>query len=99
MWCCWIPRRPRGGPLDFAPLDGTVAHLCARRHSSSEGGQIDKGFEGRAGLPPRLGRSIERAFIVIDAAEQVVDIPVLQFPLWLAFAAGPGEISTEEEFY
>ena len=26
-----------------------------------------------------------------DAAERSVDIPVLQFPLWLAFAAGPGE--------
>ena len=29
--------------------------------------------------------------ILIDAAERSVDIPVLQFPLWLAFAAGPGE--------
>jgi len=59
-------------------------------------------FERSDALIERADRLEERGelpFIVIDAAEQVVDIPVLQFPLWLAFAAGPGEISTEEEFY
>ncbi|MCX5939031.1 MAG: DUF3086 domain-containing protein [Cyanobium sp. LacPavin_0920_WC12_MAG_62_9] len=59
-------------------------------------------FERADALIERADRLEERGelpFIVIDAAEQVVDIPVLQFPLWLAFAAGPGEISTEEEFY
>jgi len=59
-------------------------------------------FERADALIERADRIEERGelpFIVIDAAEQVVDIPVLQFPLWLAFAAGPGEISTEEEFY
>ena len=29
--------------------------------------------------------------IVIDAGVPAVEIPVLQFPLWLAFAAGAGE--------
>ena len=59
-------------------------------------------FERADALIERADRIEERGelpFIVIDAAEQVVDIPVLQFPLWLAFAAGPGEISTEDEFY
>jgi hypothetical protein len=27
-----------------------------------------------------------------------VDIPILQFPLWLAFAASPGELSQEEAY-
>ncbi|HYP04014.1 MAG TPA: DUF3086 domain-containing protein, partial [Cyanobium sp.] len=38
-------------------------------------------------------------FIVVDAAEQAVEIPILQFPLWLAFAAGPGEIVAEDDLY
>ena len=40
----------------------------------------------------------ERRESIIDAAEQVVDIPILQFPLWLAFAPGPGELVPDEEF-
>ena len=71
-------------PEDFGPTSGIVL------------------FERADALIERADRLEERGelpFIVIDAAEQVVDIPVLQFPLWLAFAAGPGEISTEEEFY
>ena len=39
----------------------------------------------------RLEERGEVPLILIDAAERSVDIPVLQFPLWLAFAAGPGE--------
>ena len=43
-------------------------------------------------LDPRvLEERGEVPLILIDAAERSVDIPVLQFPLWLAFAAGPGE--------
>jgi hypothetical protein len=59
-------------------------------------------FERPDALIERADRLEERGelpFIVIDAAEQVVDIPILQFPLWLAFAAGPGELAGEEEFY
>ena len=59
-------------------------------------------FERPDALIERADRLEERGelpFILVDAAEQVVDIPILQFPLWLAFAAGPGEINQEETFY
>ena len=36
-------------------------------------------------------------FILVDAAEQVVDIPILQFPIWLAFAADDRELAMEAE--
>ena len=59
-------------------------------------------FERADALIERADRLEERGelpFIVIDAAEQVIDIPILQFPLWLAFAAGPGEIDAEADLY
>jgi hypothetical protein len=59
-------------------------------------------FERADALIERADRLEERGelpFIVIDAAEQVVDVAILQFPLWLAFAPGPGELFSEEEFY
>ncbi|MCP9774006.1 DUF3086 domain-containing protein [Cyanobium sp. WAJ14-Wanaka] len=59
-------------------------------------------FERPDALIERADRLEERGelpFIVVDATEQVIDIPILQFPLWLAFAAGPEELRTEEEFY
>ena len=52
-------------------------------------------FERADALIERADRLEERGelpFIVIDAAERAVEIPVLQFPLWLAFAAGPDEL-------
>lgn len=58
-------------------------------------------FERADALIDRADRLEERGelpFIVIDAGEQVVDIPILQFPLWLAFAAGPGELASEADF-
>jgi len=57
-------------------------------------------FERGDALVERADRLEERGevpLIVIDAAERVVDIPVLQFPLWMAFAAGPGEIYDDDE--
>jgi hypothetical protein len=39
----------------------------------------------------RLEERGELPFIVIDACEPAVETPILQFPLWLAFVAGPGE--------
>jgi len=51
-------------------------------------------FERSDALIERADRLEERGelpFIVIDAGVAAVDIPLLQFPLWLAFAAGPGE--------
>ena len=44
----------------------------------------------------RLEEQNEVPLIFIDAAERSVDIPILQFPLWLAFAASAGE-SFEDE--
>lgn len=59
-------------------------------------------FERSDALVERADRLEERGelpFIVIDAAERLIDIPILQFPLWLAFAAGPDEITMEEDLY
>ena len=58
-------------------------------------------FERPDALIERADRLEERGelpFILVDAAEQVVDVPILQFPLWLAFAASPGELSQEEAY-
>jgi hypothetical protein len=59
-------------------------------------------FERAEALIERADRLEERGelpFIVIDAAERVVEIPLLQFPLWLAFAAGPDELLLDEDLY
>lgn len=59
-------------------------------------------FERAEALIERADRLEERGelpFIVIDAGERAVEIPVLQFPLWLAFAAGPDELIEEENLY
>ena len=64
------------GREDFGPSSGIVL------------------FERPEALVERADRLEERGevpLILIDAAERSVAIPVLQFPLWLAFAAGPGE--------
>ncbi len=57
-------------------------------------------FERANGVLERADRLEERGdvpLILIDAAEQSVEIPLLQFPLWLAFAAEPEELYEEEE--
>jgi FtsZ-binding cell division protein ZapB len=59
-------------------------------------------FERSDALIERADRLEERGelpFIVIDAAERVVEIPLLQFPLWLAFAAAADEILEEADLY
>lgn len=59
-------------------------------------------FERGDALVERADRLEERGelpFIVVDAAERAVEIPVLQFPLWLAFAAAPDEVLAEEDLY
>lgn len=59
-------------------------------------------FERAEALIERADRLEERGelpFILVDAAERVVEIPLLQFPLWLAFAAGPDELLLEEDLY
>ncbi len=58
-------------------------------------------FERADALVERADRLEERGelpFIVVDAGEQGIAIPILQFPVWLAFAAGPGELSTDEPY-
>ncbi len=45
----------------------------------------------------RLEEVNEVPLILIDAAEQSIDIPILQFPIWLAFAATPDELYLEED--
>jgi len=57
-------------------------------------------FERADGLiekADRLEEKNEVPLILIDAAESVIEIPILQFPIWLAFAATPQEIYLEEE--
>ena len=45
----------------------------------------------------RLEEGNEVPLILIDAAEQSIDIPILQFPIWIAFAASPDELYLEED--
>lgn len=47
----------------------------------------------------RLEEQGELPFIVIDAAERAIDTPILQFPLWLAFAGTPIELAAEDDLY
>ena len=57
-------------------------------------------FERGDGLIEKADRLEERdevPLILIDSAEQSIDIPILQFPIWLAFAASPEELYEEEE--
>ena len=64
------------GREDFGPSSGIVL------------------FERSEALVERADRLEERGevpLILIDTAERDVAIPVLQFPLWLAFSAGPNE--------
>ncbi len=56
-------------------------------------------FERSDGLIERADRLEERGelpLIIIDAAEINVEIPILQFPIWLAFAGSPNEIYEED---
>ena len=58
-------------------------------------------FERAEGLIERADRLEERnevPLIIVDSAERYIDIQVLQFPLWLAFAPGPDEILIEEDY-
>ncbi len=45
----------------------------------------------------RLEANDELPFIIIDAAETSVEIPILQFPLWLAYAGSDNEIYDDLE--
>jgi hypothetical protein len=57
-------------------------------------------FERPDALIERADRLEERGelpFIVVDAAEAAVEIPILQFPVWLAFAGSPSELTLEDD--
>ena len=45
----------------------------------------------------RLEANEELPFIIIDAAETSVEMPILQFPLWVAFAGSDSEIYDDLE--
>ncbi len=58
-------------------------------------------FERAEGVIERADRLEERnevPLILVDSSEQDVDIQILQFPLWLAFAPGPDEFLIEEDY-
>ncbi len=53
--------------------------------------------EGVIERADRLEANEELPFIIIDAAESSVEIPILQFPLWVAFAGSDNEIYDDLE--
>ncbi len=53
--------------------------------------------EGVIERADRLEANEELPFIIIDAAETSVEIPILQFPLWVAFAGSESEIYDDLE--
>ena len=53
--------------------------------------------EGVIERADRLEANNELPFIIIDASEKSVEIPILQFPLWLAFAGSNTEIYNDLE--
>ena len=53
--------------------------------------------EGVIERADRLEANDELPFIIVDASETSVEIPILQFPLWLAFAGSNDEIFDDLE--
>ncbi|MDC3019523.1 DUF3086 domain-containing protein [Prochlorococcus sp. AH-736-E15] len=53
--------------------------------------------EGVIERADRLEANEELPFIIVDAAETSVEIPILQFPLWVAFAGSENEIYDDLE--
>jgi hypothetical protein len=57
-------------------------------------------FERPDALIERADRLEERGelpFIVVDAAETAVEVPILQFPIWLAFSGSATELAMEND--
>ena len=54
--------------------------------------------EGVIERADRLEANQEVPLIIVDASESSVEIPILQFPLWLAFAGTPEEIYDEYNY-
>jgi len=53
--------------------------------------------EGVIERADRLEENDEVPLIIIDASESSIDVPILQFPLWLAFVGSPVEIYEDLE--
>ena len=53
--------------------------------------------EGVVERADRLEDNDEVPLIIIDASERTIDVPILQFPLWLAFAGSSEEIYEDLE--
>ena len=53
--------------------------------------------EGVVERADRLEENDELPLIIIDASERTIDVPILQFPLWLAFAGSSEEIYEDLE--
>ena len=53
--------------------------------------------EGVVERADRLEDNNEVPLIIIDASERTIDVPILQFPLWLAFAGSSEEIYEDLE--
>ena len=69
------------GREDFGPNSGIVL--------------FERG-EGVIEKADRLEESEDVPLIIVDSCELSVEIPILQFPIWLAFAASQKEIYAEE---
>ena len=67
---------------DFGPSSGIVLFERA---------------EGVVERADRLEDNDEVPLIIIDASERTIDVPILQFPLWLAFAGSSEEIYEDLE--
>ena len=53
--------------------------------------------EGVIERADRLEDNDEVPLIIVDASEASIDVPILQFPLWLAFVGSPEEIYDDSE--
>jgi len=67
---------------DFGPSSGIVLFERA---------------EGVIERADRLEDNDEVPLIIVDASEASIDVPILQFPLWLAFVGSPEEIYDDSE--
>ena len=55
--------------------------------------------EGVIERADRLEENDEIPLIIVDASERSLDIPIIQFPLWLAFAGTDNELYNDLEMY
>ena len=71
--------------------------LCREDFGPSSGVVLFERDDALVERADRLEEREELPLILIDSAERSIGISVLQFPLWLAFAASPQELYEDEE--